>query len=196
MILLIDNYDSFTFNLFQYLGELGREIKVVRNDQIVLEEIQNMNLESIVLSPGPGRPKNAGICLSLIQKFSGTLPILGICLGHQSIGQAFGGEIVYAPDLMHGKSSMIHHYNQGLYEGLPSKLEVGRYHSLVVNKASLPDCLQITSWTDEGVVMGFRHKTHSTEGIQFHPESILTPRGKDILANFLKSVDESLKTKK
>lgn len=188
MILLIDNYDSFTYNLYQYLGELGRKVKVIRNDQITLDEIKEMNPECIVISPGPGRPDSAGICLETITTFSGDIPLLGICLGHQSIGQAFGGEVTYAPELYHGKASMIQHDSKGVYQDLEKEVSVGRYHSLIVNRENLPDCFVVTSWTEDGLIMGIRHKEHKTEGIQFHPESILTPEGKQMLKNFVESL--------
>lgn len=185
MILLIDNYDSFTYNLYQYLGEMGEKIVVKRNDKITLDEIDHMAPDQIILSPGPGTPNSAGICLDLIQTFSGRIPILGVCLGHQSIAQAFGGKIVHAPEIFHGKISRIQHDNTGIYEGLPQMLEVGRYHSLIADRATLPNCLKPTSWTEEGIIMGIRHKEHPTVGIQFHPESILTVEGKHMLQKFL-----------
>ncbi len=185
MLLVIDNYDSFTYNLVQYLGELGQEIAVFRNDQITLDEISAMQPEKIVISPGPGRPKNAGISVALIQKFGGQIPILGVCLGHQSIGEAFGGEVICADRLMHGKTSMISHDEKSIYEKLPMPFEATRYHSLILRKETLPDVFEISSWTDEGEIMGIRHKTLPIEGVQFHPESILTQAGKDLLNNFL-----------
>ena len=185
MILLIDNYDSFTFNLYQYLGELGEEIRVIRNDKITLEEIAEMGPDQIVLSPGPGRPQQAGILPTLISRFGGQIPILGICLGFQGIGEVFGGKIIYAPVLFHGKTSVIQHLGTGLFAGLPQEIEVGRYHSLIVEKASLPACFEITAWTEDGLVMGIRHKNFPIEGIQFHPESVLTRDGKTMLNNFL-----------
>ena len=185
MILLIDNYDSFTFNLYQYLGELGEEIQVIRNDKITLEEIAEMRPDQIVLSPGPGRPHQAGILPTLISRFAGEIPILGICLGFQGIGEVFGGKIIHAPVLFHGKTSTIQHIGTGLFAGLPQEIEVGRYHSLIVEKASLPACFEITAWTEDGLVMGIRHTNFPIEGIQFHPESVLTGDGKTMLNNFL-----------
>ncbi|MCP4756264.1 MAG: aminodeoxychorismate/anthranilate synthase component II [Proteobacteria bacterium] len=185
MILLIDNYDSFTFNLYQYLGELGEDIEVFRNDKITLEEIQTLQPEKIVLSPGPGRPDQAGIMIDLIGFFADTIPILGICLGFQAIGEAFGGKIVHAPELFHGKTSRIRHVGTGIFEGILQNIPVARYHSLILERSSLPDCFQITSWTEDDLIMGIRHKTLPVEGIQFHPESILTPEGKRMLARFL-----------
>lgn len=186
MLLVIDNYDSFTYNLVQYLGELGQEIAVFRNDQITLEEIATMQPRKIVISPGPGRPEDAGISIALIQTFGGKIPILGVCLGHQAIGEAFGAEVVRADRLMHGKTSMIFHDGKTLYETLPVPFEATRYHSLIVKKETLPDLFEISSWTNEGEIMGIRHKLFPIEGVQFHPESILTYAGKDLLNNFLK----------
>jgi len=183
---MIDNYDSFTYNLVQYLGELGADIKVFRNDKITLREIERLNPERIVISPGPCTPKEAGISVDLIRYFAGKIPILGVCLGHQSIGAAFGGEIIRAPRLMHGKTSMILHDGKTIFEGLPNPFEATRYHSLVIRKDTLPDCLEITAWTEIGEVMGVRHKEAVIEGVQFHPESILTRVGKYLLGNFLK----------
>jgi anthranilate synthase/aminodeoxychorismate synthase-like glutamine amidotransferase len=185
MILVIDNYDSFTFNLVQYLGELGAEMEVWRNDQITLDEIAAKKPERIVISPGPCTPAEAGVSVGLIQRFSGQLPILGVCLGHQSIGEAFGGDVVRAPYLMHGKTSQIHHDEQGLFRGLPQGFTATRYHSLMVKKDTLPASLQVTAGTEDGLIMGLRHKEHPTEGVQFHPESILTDVGKKLLTNFL-----------
>lgn len=185
MLLMIDNYDSFTYNLVQYLGELGEDIKVFRNDKITIYEIERLNPERIVISPGPCTPKEAGISVELIKHFSGTIPILGVCLGHQSIGTAFGGEIIRAPRLMHGKTSMIHHDGKTIFKGLPNPFEATRYHSLVIKKETLPHSLEITAWTDIGEIMGVRHKDILVEGVQFHPESILTTVGKDMLRNFL-----------
>ncbi len=189
MLLMIDNYDSFTYNLVQYLGELGEDIKVFRNDKITIHEIEKLGPERIVISPGPCTPKEAGISVELIKYFFGKIPILGVCLGHQSIGAAFGGEIVRAPRLMHGKTSMIHHDSKTIFEGLPNPFEATRYHSLVIKKDSLPDCLEITAWTDIDEIMGVRHKNMLIEGVQFHPESILTTVGKDLLRNFLQLRD-------
>jgi anthranilate synthase/aminodeoxychorismate synthase-like glutamine amidotransferase len=183
---MIDNYDSFTYNLVQYLGELGKDIRVFRNDKITIQEIEKMNPEKIVISPGPCTPKEAGISIELIQNFAGRIPILGVCLGHQSIGAAFGGEIIRAPRLMHGKTSIIYHDGKTIFEGLPNPFEATRYHSLLIKKETLPDCLEITARTDMDEIMGVRHKNVIVEGVQFHPESILTKVGKDLLRNFLK----------
>jgi len=183
---MIDNYDSFTYNLVQYFGELGEDIKVFRNDKIAIKEIERLNPERIVISPGPCTPKEAGISVELIRYFRGKIPILGVCLGHQSIGAAFGGEIIRAPRLMHGKTSMIVHDGRTIFESLPNPFEATRYHSLVIRKETFPDCLEITAWTDKGEIMGVRHKDAILEGVQFHPESILTRVGKDLLRNFLK----------
>ncbi|MEZ5394225.1 MAG: aminodeoxychorismate/anthranilate synthase component II [Bryobacterales bacterium] len=185
MILVIDNYDSFTFNLVQYLGELGAEMEVWRNDQITLDEIAAKNPERIVISPGPCTPREAGVSVGLIQRFSGQLPIFGVCLGHQSIGEAFGGDVVRAPYLMHGKTSQIHHNGEGVFRNLPQDFIATRYHSLIVKKDTLPDSLAITAETDDGLIMGLRHREHPTFGVQFHPESILTEVGKKLLSNFL-----------
>ena len=185
MLLMIDNYDSFTYNLVQYFGELGEEVRVFRNDGISLEEIEKHAPSGLVISPGPRTPKEAGISLSLIQHFSGRLPILGVCLGHQAIGAAFGGEVVRAEKLMHGKTSMIRHDGKTLFQGLPNPFEATRYHSLILRRESLPDCFEISAETDEGEVMGIRHQSYPIEGVQFHPESILTRFGKDLLQNFL-----------
>lgn len=187
MLLMIDNYDSFTYNLVQYLGELGAEVKVYRNNRITVAEIERMSPDHIVISPGPCTPKEAGISVETIQHFAGKVPILGVCLGHQSMGAAFGGDVVRADKLMHGKTSMIHHDGKGVYAGLPDPFVATRYHSLVVKRETMPACFEITSWTDDGEVMGIRHKEHQAlEGVQFHPESILTSAGKDLLMNFLK----------
>jgi len=186
MLLMIDNYDSFTYNLVQYFGELGEEVKVFRNDKISIPEIERLNPDRIVISPGPCTPKEAGISVKVIQYFSGKVPILGVCLGHQSIGTAFGGDIIRAPRLMHGKTSLICHDGKTIFEGLPNPFEATRYHSLVIKRETLPDCLEITAWTDIGEIMGVRHKELVIEGVQFHPESILTRAGKDLLRNFLK----------
>ena len=185
MLLMVDNYDSFTYNLVQYFGELGEDIKVFRNDKITIDEIERLNPEKIVISPGPCTPKEAGISVELIKYFAGRVPILGVCLGHQSIGSAFGGEIIRAPRLMHGKTSMIYHDGREMFECLPNPFEATRYHSLVIRKETMPDCLEITAWTDMGEIMGVRHKEFLIEGVQFHPESILTKVGKDLLKNFL-----------
>ncbi len=185
MILVIDNYDSFTYNLVQYLGELGADLVVYRNDQISLEEIDDMEPEKIVISPGPCTPNEAGISVALVKHFAGKIPILGVCLGHQSIGQAFGGRIVGAPTIMHGKVSEIHHSRQSIFKGLPEPFIATRYHSLIVERDSFPDCLEITAETDGGVIMGLRHRDMAVDGVQFHPESILTGEGKNLLQNFL-----------
>ena len=192
MLLMIDNYDSFTYNVVQYLGELGADVHVHRNDQITVEEIEALNPERIVISPGPCTPMEAGVSVAAIQKFAGQVPLLGICLGHQSIGQAFGGKIVHAREIMHGKTSLIHHKDTGVFAGLPNPFEATRYHSLVIEKASIPDCLEVTAWTEneEGEIdeiMGVRHTELNIEGVQFHPESILTKVGHDLLRNFLNS---------
>jgi anthranilate synthase component 2 len=186
MLLMIDNYDSFTYNLVQYFGELGEDVKVVRNDEATVEQIAAMNPQWIVVSPGPCTPNEAGVSVPVIRRFAGEIPLLGVCLGHQSIGQAFGGRIVHAKELMHGKVSPIHHQNAGVFQGLPNPLTATRYHSLVIERESLPDCLEVTAWTDDGEIMGVRHKKLHVEGVQFHPESVLTERGHDLLANFLK----------
>ena len=186
MLLMIDNYDSFTYNVVQYLGELGEEVRVFRNDKITTGEIEEMAPERIVISPGPCTPNEAGISIDTISRFAGKIPILGICLGHQAIGAAFGGEIVRAPNLMHGKTSLIHHDGKTIFEGLPNPFEATRYHSLVIRKESLPGCLEISAWTDDGIIMGVRHREFRVEGVQFHPESILTLAGKDLLRNFIK----------
>jgi anthranilate synthase/aminodeoxychorismate synthase-like glutamine amidotransferase len=186
MILVIDNYDSFTFNLVQYLGELGAELDVRRNDQVTLAEIGRLAPERIVISPGPCTPKEAGISVDLIKTFSGRVPILGVCLGHQSIGEAFGGKVIRAPYVMHGKTSEIHHDGRTLFQGLDNPFTATRYHSLVVEKSSLPACLEISAWTEDGIIMGLRHKEFPVEGVQFHPESVLTGSGKKLLKNFLR----------
>ena len=186
MLLMIDNYDSFTYNLVQYLGELGEKVVTVRNDKIGLEGIEEMAPDRIVISPGPCDPPKAGISMDVVKRFGGRIPILGVCLGHQSLGAALGGKIVLAERLMHGKTSPIHHDGKGVFAGLPDPFDATRYHSLLVERESLPDCFEISAWTEEGEIMGLRHKEHVMEGIQFHPESILTAGGKDLLANFLK----------
>ena len=190
MLLMIDNYDSFTYNLVQYLGELGADVHVYRNDSISLQEIEELQPEKIVISPGPCTPNEAGVSIDTIRQFAGRVPILGVCLGHQSIGQAFGGRIVHARAIMHGKTSMMHHSSEGVFRGLPNPFEATRYHSLVIEQNSLPDCLQVTAWTVDAAgkvdeIMGVRHKTMAVEGVQFHPESILTGSGHDLLRNFL-----------
>ncbi|AWI78105.1 anthranilate/aminodeoxychorismate synthase component II [Parazoarcus communis] len=184
-LLMVDNYDSFTYNLVQYFGELGAKVKVFRNDEITLEQIASMQPAQLVISPGPCSPAEAGISVAAIREFAGKLPILGVCLGHQSIGAAFGGRIVHAQRLMHGKTSPVHHLDKGVFRGLPNPLICTRYHSLAIERESLPDCLEVTAWTDDGEIMGVRHKTLDIEGVQFHPESILTERGHDLLRNFL-----------
>jgi anthranilate synthase component II len=186
MLLLIDNYDSFTYNLFQYFSELGENVEVVRNDKISLDDITKMQPERIVISPGPSAPINAGISNNVIKHFGTCLPILGVCLGHECIGHSFGGIIRQASKIMHGKASLIHHNGRGLFSGLPVPFSAIRYHSLVVDRETLPDCLEITAWTDDGTIMGVRHRSYPIEGIQFHPESFMTENGKDILNNFLK----------
>jgi len=185
MVLVIDNYDSFTYNLVQYLGELGAEVQVRRNDQTTLGEIERLAPERIVISPGPKTPTEAGICLELIQKFSGLTPILGVCLGHQAIGQAFGGKVVRAPEIMHGKTSRITHDGKTIFCGLASPFTATRYHSLIVERGSLPACLEISATSPDGLIMGLRHREMKVEGVQFHPESVLTDAGKQLLANFL-----------
>ena len=184
-VLIVDNYDSFTFNLYQYIGELGARPTVVRNDALSADEALGRNAERIVVSPGPCTPSEAGISVELIRKAAGRVPVLGVCLGHQSLGQAFGGKVVRAATLMHGKTSEIHHDGKTLFAGVPSPFTATRYHSLIVERASLPDCLEVSAWTDDGVVMGLRHKHFPIEGVQFHPESILTAAGKQLLRNFL-----------
>ena len=186
MLLMIDNYDSFTYNLVQYLGELGQDLKVYRNDKITIAEIEVMRPERIVISPGPCTPKEAGISVEVIKHFAGKVPLLGVCLGHQSMGEAFGGDVIRAPYLMHGKTSMIHHDGKSIFAGLPNPFEATRYHSLIVKRETLPSSLEVSAWTDDGIIMGLRHKQHKVEGVQFHPESILTGAGKDLLRNFLK----------
>ncbi len=188
MLLMIDNYDSFTYNLVQYLGQLGEDVKVVRNDQIALEEIARLHPERIVISPGPCTPNEAGISLDLILRFGAEIPILGVCLGHQSIGQAFGGQVIRAQRVMHGKTSAIVHTGQGVFANLPSPFTATRYHYLVVAREDLPDCLEITAWSeDDNEIMGLRHKTWPVEGVQFHPESILSEHGHKLLQNFLQN---------
>ena len=185
MILLIDNYDSFTYNLYQYLCELGAKVSVVRNDKITLGQIRNMNPEKIVVSPGPCTPDKAGISNEVVREFGPIIPVLGVCLGHQCVGQTFGGIVGKAGEIMHGKTSLIHHDGEGVFSGIPSPFEAIRYHSLVVYKKDLPDELEVTAWTESGIVMGIRHKEYDIQGIQFHPESIMTQYGKEILGNFL-----------
>jgi len=187
MLLMIDNYDSFTYNLVQYFGELGADVRVYRNDAITLEEIEALAPAKIVISPGPCSPAEAGISVATIKHFAGKLPILGVCLGHQSIGAAFGGKVVHAKRLMHGKTSPIHHADAGVFRGLPNPFTATRYHSLAVERESLPDCLEVTAWTEDGEIMGMRHKTLDIEGVQFHPESIMTEGGHHLLKNFLEN---------
>ncbi len=191
MLLMIDNYDSFTYNLVQYFGELGAEVKVFRNDQITVEEIEALNPDHLVISPGPCTPNEAGVSVAAIKHFAGKLPILGVCLGHQSIGQAFGGNIVHAHEIMHGKTSMVYHADVGVFKGLANPFEATRYHSLVIEQATIPDCLEVTAWTQKAdgsrdEIMGVRHREFNIEGVQYHPESILSQHGHDQLANFLK----------
>jgi anthranilate synthase component 2 len=186
MLLMIDNYDSFTYNLVQYFGELGQDVRVFRNDAITLKEIAAMAPDFLVISPGPCSPKEAGISVAAIKEFAGKLPILGVCLGHQSIGFAFGGEIVHAKQLMHGKVSAVHHADTGVFSGLPNPFNATRYHSLAIRRETLPACLEVTAWTDDGEIMGVRHKTLAVQGVQFHPESIMTEHGHALLDNFLK----------
>jgi len=185
MLLMIDNYDSFTYNLVQYLGELGEEVRVVRNDEVTVDEIAALAPARIVISPGPCTPNEAGVSLPSIARFAGKIPILGVCLGHQAIGQAFGGRVVHARTLMHGKVSPIHHAGKGVFRGLPSPFNATRYHSLAIERASCPADLEITAWTEDGEIMGVRHRTLAVEGVQFHPESILTEHGHALLRNFL-----------
>ncbi|HEU5089646.1 MAG TPA: aminodeoxychorismate/anthranilate synthase component II [Roseiflexaceae bacterium] len=185
MILLLDNYDSFTYNLYQYLSELGAEVVVRRNDDLSVADVAAMAPDKIVISPGPCTPNEAGISVALIQELGGHIPILGVCLGHQAIGQAFGGAVVRAPVVMHGKISQIHHDGQGVFAGLPNPFPATRYHSLIVRRDGLPECLEVTAWTEDGIIMGMRHRDLPIEGVQFHPESIMTDAGKDLLRNFL-----------
>jgi len=187
MLLMIDNYDSFTYNLVQYLGELGQALKVIRNDEMTLEEIVELNPKYVVISPGPGRPENAGVSQNLIHHLDGKVPILGVCLGHQAIGQVFGATVGYAPTIMHGKTSMVAHDGKTVFKGGLDPFEATRYHSLIIEKKSVPTCLEVSAWTEDGIVMGLRHKEYPIEGIQFHPESILTKSGKQLLANFIEA---------
>ena len=186
MILMIDNYDSFTYNLVQYFGELGQKLKVFRNDKISLKEIKRLRPKRIVISPGPGRPEDAGISQAVIREFAGKVPLLGVCLGHQCIAEVFAGKVVQARRLMHGKTSRIFHSSQGIFKGIANPFEATRYHSLIVERRSLPGCLEVVAWTDAKEIMGMQHKSYPLFGVQFHPESILTTTGKDILKNFLK----------
>ena len=190
MLLLIDNYDSFTYNLVQYLSELGEEVVVVRNDRATVKEIEAMKPERIVVSPGPSTPEHAGISNDVIRCFGPRLPVLGVCLGHQCIGYSYGGVVRRAEKVMHGKSSLIHHNGEGLFIGLPNPFSAIRYHSLIVAREGLPDCLEVTAWTDDGAIMGLRHREHAVTGVQFHPESFMTEGGKDLLRNFLKGEGE------
>ena len=184
-LLMIDNYDSFTYNIVQYFGELGQDVRVVRNDAISVPEIARLNPAYLVVGPGPCAPQQAGVSLAAIRELAGKMPILGVCLGHQAIGEAFGGKVVHAQKMMHGKVSPVHHKGVGVFKGLPDPLTCTRYHSLAIERASCPDCLDITAWTDDGEIMAVRHKTLPVEGVQFHPESILTERGHDLFKNFL-----------
>jgi len=186
MLLMIDNYDSFTYNLVQYFGELGEDVRTVRNDEVTLEEIVAMQPERICISPGPCTPHEAGVSVPVLQELAGKLPILGVCLGHQAIGAAFGGKVVRAKQVMHGKTDLLHHTGAGVFKGLPDPYTITRYHSLAIERASLPDCLEVTAWTSDGEIMGVRHKAFDIEGVQFHPESILTEHGHELLQNFLK----------
>jgi anthranilate synthase component 2 len=191
MLLMIDNYDSFTYNLVQYFGELGADVRVFRNDALTVADVERLNPERIVVSPGPCTPNEAGVSLELIRRFAGRIPILGVCLGHQAVGQVFGGYVIRAGQVMHGKTSPVHHRNEGVFAGLPNPLTATRYHSLVIDKTRLPECLEVTAWTENPdgsteEIMGVRHRTLDVEGVQFHPESILTQAGHDLLANFLR----------
>ena len=185
MLLMIDNYDSFTFNIVQYFGELGETVRTVRNDEITLEQIAEMKPDRICISPGPKAPQDAGISLDILREFKGKLPILGVCLGHQAIGEAFGGKVIRAKQVMHGKTSSIAHIGEGVFTDLPTPFTVIRYHSLAIERASLPSCLEVTAWTDDGEIMGVRHKDYDIEGVQFHPESILSEHGHALFKNFL-----------
>lgn len=196
MLILIDNYDSFTYNLVHYLGELGAESVVIRNDKVTAEEVIAQKPQAIVLSPGPCTPNEAGVCLDLIKKAGPTIPLLGVCLGHQSIGQSYGGKVIRAPQPMHGKLSTITHTDKGIFKGLPKQFEITRYHSLIVERATLPDCLEITAETSDGIIMGLQHKSHPVHGVQFHPESIASQQGHALLANFLSLAGFTPKTRK
>ena len=189
-VLVIDNYDSFVYNLVQYLGELGAEPLVHRSDELTLDQIVALDPDAVLISPGPGRPEDAGLSNEVIRHFAGRRPVLGVCLGHQCIGQVYGGEVVRAPEIMHGKTSLIRHNGTGVFAGLPDPVEATRYHSLIVDRASVPDELEVTAWTDDGTIMGLRHRTLAVEGVQFHPESILTAAGHDMLRNFLATAGE------
>jgi len=188
VFLMIDNYDSFTYNLVQYLGELGADFRVARNDAISLDELEGLLPEAVVISPGPGTPRDAGVSIPVIRRFAGRIPILGVCLGHQAIGEAFGGRVVRADRIMHGKTSPVHHDGRTIFRELPEPFEATRYHSLIVEQSSLPDCLEVSAWTAEAEIMGLRHRTQFVEGVQFHPESILSTDGKALLRNFLELV--------
>ena len=188
MLLLLDNYDSFTYNVYQLLSELGAEVEVVRNDVATVGELASRNYGGVVISPGPGEPKDAGVTEELIQTMKGVVPILGVCLGHQAIGEVFGGKVVRAPKIVHGKTSRIRHDGVGIYRDLPQPFDVGRYHSLILERETLPDCLAVTAETEDGIIMGVRHKEYDVEGVQFHPESILTPEGRTLLGNFLRKL--------
>ncbi len=192
MILMIDNYDSFTYNLVHYLSELGQDVEVYRNDKITLEDAGRLNPDIIVVSPGPCTPKEAGVSVDVIKEFAGRIPVLGVCLGHQSIAYAYGAKIIRADRLLHGKTSLIHHDGKGIYKDIPNPFEATRYHSLLVEKETLPDLFEITAWTDEGEIMGIRHKELLLEGVQFHPESILTKCGKDLLGNFIRLTQNTI----
>ena len=185
MLVMIDNYDSFTYNLVQYFGELKQEVNVFRNDELTVNELAELSPDYIVISPGPKTPDDAGISMAAIKHFAGKIPVLGVCLGHQSIGQVFGGKVIHAQQIMHGKTSMVSHNGEGLFRELENPFQATRYHSLVIEKASMPDCLEVTAWTDDGEVMAVRHKSLAVEGVQFHPESIVTQHGHDLLRNFL-----------
>ncbi len=191
-VLVIDNYDSFVYNLVQYLGELGAEPSVHRSDELTLEQIVALDPDAVLISPGPGRPEDAGLSNAVIEHFAGRRPVLGVCLGHQCIGQVYGGDVVRAPEIMHGKTSLIRHDGTGVFAGLPDPFEATRYHSLIVDRRSVPDELEVTAWTDDGIVMGLRHRTLAVEGVQFHPESILTAGGHDLLRNFLAGAGASV----
>lgn len=192
MILMIDNYDSFTFNLVQFLGELGQELVVKRNDEVTISDIENMKPDFLMISPGPCSPNEAGISMEVIQYFAGKIPIFGVCLGHQSIAQVFGGEVIRAERLMHGKTSLMHHDGKTIFSDIPNPFTATRYHSLIVKKETLPDCLEVTSWTEEGEIMALRHTTLPIEGVQFHPESIMTSHGKELLQNFIRKYGPSV----
>ncbi len=191
-VLVIDNYDSFVYNLVQYLGELGAEPLVHRSDELTLEQIVALDPDAVLISPGPGRPEDAGLSNAVIEHFAGRRPVLGVCLGHQCIGQVYGGDVVRAPEIMHGKTSLIRHDGTGVFAGMPDPFEATRYHSLIVDRTSMPDELEVTAWTDDGIVMGLRHRTLAVEGVQFHPESILTAGGHDLLRNFLAGAGASV----